>query len=241
MKRLKDDEDVVKKSLYDSGLFVEFASERLKNNLDIALMAVQKDGLALAFLSPSMQSNFQVVSTALSQDGRALAFASEELRNNEEIVLKALKNCPHSFKYAGKKIKEEKKFVLMTLESEGKLDFVGIDPKWFKDPIFMFEGVKISSKLLSKFDKEFLTYDMALAFVKRDGVLLEYLEDYQEDFQLVKEAVSQNGMALKFASKKLQNNLEIALIAMARDKESVRYIGDEVREYLRSIPDKYPK
>ena len=237
---LKDDEDIVKASIKQEGIFIEFASERLRDNIEIALLAVEQNGLALGFLSERMQNNFDVVFKAVSQTGRALVFAGKTMKDNEEIVLSALRNYPASLKFASKRIRDIKKYVLMALEGEKDYDFVGLDTKWFKDPIFLFEGVKITNKLLKKFDREFLSREMVLAFVKRDGLNLEYLPEYCDDFEIVKEAVSQNGMALKFASNKLKDNLQIALIAMSKDIEASRYIGENVRKYLRSIPDRFP-
>lgn len=238
--RLSDDEEVVRCAVSECGLAVEFASERLKDNLVISILATKQNGLALAFLSENMCDTYEVVMTAVSQNGKALAYASKKLKDNEDIVLEAIRNDPYSLKFASKRIRDIKKYVLMTLEGEGKFDFVGVENKWFCDPVFMFEGVKITKKLLSKFDRNYLTRDMVMMFIKRDGLALEFFPDHKDDFEIVKLAVSQNGMALKFASEKLCDNLEIALTAMAKDIESSRYIGNNVRKYLREIPDRYP-
>ena len=162
------------------------------------------------------------------------------MKDNEDIVLSALKNYPSSFKFASKRIRDIKKYAIMALEGEEKFNFVGIDEKWFKHPIFLFEGIKITPKLLSKFDRGMLSREMVLSFVKRDGLTLNFLPEYNDDFEVVEEAVSQNGMALKFASPKLKDNVQISLIAMAKDIEASRFIGENVRKYLRSIPDRFP-
>ena len=53
--------------------------------------------------------------------------------------------------------------------------------------------------------------------------------------------LSQNGMALKFASQRLRDNLEIVFTALAKDVEAGRFMGDEVRKALRNIPDRFLK
>lgn len=238
--KLQDDEEVVRYAVAKQGLVIEFASDRLKDDFITAIIATKQNGLALAFLSNKLTASEEVVLTAVKQNGNALAYANKELKDNEEIVLNAVKNAPLSLKFASKRIRDMKKYIFMTLEQEVKFDFMGIDKKWFSDPVFMFEGVKICKKLLSKFDKAYLNQDIAIMYVKRDGLLLEYLQDYADNYEVVKMAVSQNGMALKFASKDLRDNIEIVFTALAKDIEASYYIGDKMRLLLSELPLRYP-
>lgn len=238
--RLRDDESVVKAATETYPYAVEFASERLRASEDMARFCVTKEGLTLGFFKTELRKNKDIVLLAVEQNGRALVYATDKMKNDEDIVLAAIRNYPYALKYASERIRSIKKYVFMTLEAEAKFDFVGIDEKWFSDPVFMFEGVKITPKLLKKFDRSFLTKEMILSFVRKDGMLLECLADFNNEYDIVKEAVSQNGMALRFAHKDLRNNLEIALTAMAKDIESSRYIGQKARDFLTNIATIYP-
>ena len=238
--RLRDDESVVKTALKTYPYAIEFASERLRSSEEMARYCVSKEGLTLGYFKTELRKNKEIVLLAVEQNGRALVYATDKMKNDEDVVLTAIRNYPYAFKYASERIRAIKKYVFMTLEAEAKFDFVGVDEKWFSDPVFMFEGVKIAPKLLKKFDRSFLTKEMIIAFLRKDGMLLECLPDFSNDFEIVKEAVSQNGMALKFAHKNMRNNLEIALTAMARDIEASRYIGEKARSFLSEIGVHYP-
>ena len=232
--KLRDNKDLVMKIVQKQGKVIEFASERLKNDFEISMLAVKNDGLALAFLSKEMQNNFEVVKEAVNQNGLALLFASQRLKEKEEIVLSAILNNSASLSYAGKKFRDDPKYVLMTIAEQSKFNFIFVDKKWFKDPSFMVEAAKISKKILSRYDREILTRETILYFLRQDGLNLKYLKDFNNDAEIVKEAVNQNGLALQYASAFLRNSFEIALPAIAKNPDAVKFIGENVRKYLLS-------
>lgn len=63
-----------------------------------------------------------------------------------------------------------------------------------------------------------------------DGMSLQYVnEELQNNFEIVKLAVSQNGMSLQYASEELQNNVEIAKLAVSQNGYALQYASEELR------------
>jgi hypothetical protein len=55
--------------------------------------------------------------------------------------------------------------------------------------------------------------------VTKDGLALQSFEEcYKDSDEIVLVAVNNNGMALQFASERLRNNFNIALVAIQKDK-----------------------
>ena len=59
--------------------------------------------------------------------------------------------------------------------------------------------------------------------------LKEYLE-FQDNEEVVLIAVKENGFALEFASKRLQNKKEIVIEAVKEDCEALYYASEELRD-----------
>lgn len=231
---LRDDEELVKKIVKDCGLAIEFASDRLLNNFDVAMLAVKNNGLALAFLSDKLKDKSEIVLAAVKQNGKALMFASARLREQERVVFKAMENYSGSLKYANKRFKNNQEYVLSSVKGQERYSFMDIDKIWFKDHDFMAKASEISAKILSKYDRSVLTREIILDYISKDGLNLQYFDDFNNDFEIVKNAVNQNGMALKFASPFLRDNVEIALLAITKNSESIKFIGQNVKNYLLS-------
>lgn len=57
----------------------------------------------------------------------------------------------------------------------------------------------------------------ALNLVRKDGLNLQNLSEFQDDFAIVYAAVQQNGEALQFASRRLQGSSRVALAAIRQN------------------------
>ena len=71
---------------------------------------------------------------------------------------------------------------------------------------------------------------IAIKILSIDGMSLQYVnEELQNNFEIVKLAVSQNGMSLQYASEELQNNVEIAKLAVSQNGYALQYASEELR------------
>ena len=74
--------------------------------------------------------------------------------------------------------------------------------------------------------------DFVLDAVKRDGNLLEYAEDFQDDDEVALAAVRQNGMALQFANTELSDGFldkELVLEAVKQNGMALQYADERLR------------
>jgi len=61
----------------------------------------------------------------------------------------------------------------------------------------------------------------AIRILQKHPMFLEYLTDYQDNSAVVKNALQQNGYALKFCSDRLRNNKKIVQIAMRNNQNAI--------------------
>ena len=61
----------------------------------------------------------------------------------------------------------------------------------------------------------------AIRMLQKHPMFLEYLTDYQDNSAVVKNALQQNGYALKFCSDRLRNDKKIVQIAMRNNQNAI--------------------
>ena len=64
----------------------------------------------------------------------------------------------------------------------------------------------------------------------KDGLELRKYPEFQDNEEVVLLAVKENGFALEFASKRLQNKKEIVIEAVKEDCEALYYASDDLRD-----------
>lgn len=111
-------------------------------------------------------------------------------------------------------------------------------PSQYKnDQSFILEALTKYSKVwngLTKAQKEVKAN--SIAGVKHDGFrLFEVSHLYENDIDVVKAAVGNNGAALNFASDRLKDNLEVVKIAVKELWESGVYMSDRIKSDLASM------
>ena len=80
-------------------LYGNIIPEELKDNYDVVLKSVICDGNNLKYASEELKNNYNIVLAAVNNDGESIKYASEELRNNYAIVLIAAKKYIFNLKY----------------------------------------------------------------------------------------------------------------------------------------------
>lgn len=82
-----------------------------------------------------------------------------------------------------------------------------------------------SLKMSSDLDKTII-----LDMVKRNPLSLKNLSAYQDDKEVVMQAVSVHPHTFQYASERLRNDKEIALRAVSSSYEMLRFLGDDLKE-----------
>ena len=71
---------------------------------------------------------------------------------------------------------------------------------------------------------------IAIKILSIDGMSLQYVnEELQNNFEIVKLAVSQNGMSLQYASEELRNNSETVKLAVSQKGNALQYVGPKLQ------------
>ena len=83
----------------DGGI-LEFASDRLKDDKDVLLKSVSQAGWTFCYASDRLKNDKDVLLAASKVDGQALYFASKALRDDKDVVLTAVTKKPIILKYA---------------------------------------------------------------------------------------------------------------------------------------------
>ena len=65
--------------------------------------------------------------------------------------------------------------------------------------------------------------------LKRNPFILKDYVDFQDDEEIVKVAVKKNGLALKFASSRLQNNYNIVMTAVSKNGLALEFASEDLR------------
>ena len=65
--------------------------------------------------------------------------------------------------------------------------------------------------------------------LKREPLLLKDYVEFQDDEEIVNIAVKKNGLALKFASSRLQNNYNIAMTAVSKNGLALEFVSEVLR------------
>lgn len=92
---LKNDKEVVMKSLEVDGAVLEDASESLQNDKEVVMFAVQVpyhgEDYALYYASNALQNDKDVVMASINNNGPSYELASEALRADPEVACMAIK------------------------------------------------------------------------------------------------------------------------------------------------------
>ena len=95
---LRNDHEIVLKSVKKNGFSIQHASAELKDSFTICVAAVKQNGLALQKCLPSKRDAPAIVHEALRQNPQALKHASERLRGDAETVSLAIRRAGKTWK-----------------------------------------------------------------------------------------------------------------------------------------------
>jgi hypothetical protein len=96
------------------------ASNELKNNYDIVLRSVMRYPLSLEFASNDLRDDIDIVFTAVSSDPLSFKFASNRLKNNKIIISECMR-CTSNINYISDNIKYDIDFILSFIMYHSKI------------------------------------------------------------------------------------------------------------------------
>eukprot|EP01080_Neovahlkampfia_damariscottae_P004576 gene4576-7960_t len=200
---------------------LQHVSPKLQKDKFVVLEAIKKDPYNLCAASIELQNDKEIVLTAVSLNGNVLPVstcgfsifeASEELQQDEEIILCAIKEDLSLFSSltSSQMSKEVIQFCL-----NGNTSLLKYVPlKFYEDADIIKFLIKTEPRLIQKSKVALKNPELVSIAVEYDGLLLNYAhETVQNNFDVALIAVKNNGYALEFyavsfASERAQMILE---------------------------------
>ncbi len=137
---------------------------------------------------------------AVTKNGDLLEEASDELKNDKTIVLEAVRNSGNALLHASEDLKKDNEIILEAIKTEVQKNKFSIfslnlknivDKEVFDDSNFMINALKIHPRMV-----EFLP------------------SKFKNDKEIFREILEKSGSLLSYASKEIQSDKEMVLIAI---------------------------
>ncbi len=239
---LRNDEEIVLAAVSNNGSALKYASENLKDNRKIVLTAVQNGIEVLPYASERLRNDKQLVELS-TKWGEFPKGIGDTLLKDKEFIYKLVEsgkvfpvNLPYMYKddvkfmtklqkngidtlnFVSEEIKNNEQFAISAIEANS-LDYYRIGVRAQDNERVILELLKNGNNETNMYISMFLIYghnnnakvladkDLMVEAVSISGTALRFLSDnLKDDYEIVYEAVNQNEEAIQFASPRLQNN-----------------------------------
>jgi len=208
--------------------------------------ALSHDGLALRNIR---EQNSDLVYTAVRQNGLVLKFADDSTRQNPRIIQAAVRQNEESFIYsfspnAGHAYE-------LGIDNDFLLDLVAQNPRVFRylpqafreDPEFVIAAIQQDESILHHLNPAYSSFasreerSYLLGQIRSRHLSLANLatdtfsnrDIYLHDFQIIWEALGNNGLDFQFVSEDLRRNPQLALRAIEQNPLALSFIPEELR------------
>lgn len=133
----------------------------------------------------------------------------EQFRKDQIFIMRGLVR-DHTL-FDSLKLKDDKKFYLKLVKINGML-LEKIPDKFKNDEDILLAAIHNSPFAITLIPETKKNRDFYLLAVKQDGLILQFLEDFKDDYEIVSEAIKENIEAYKYASKNLKQDERILSI-----------------------------
>lgn len=218
---------------YTKGEALRFGSAELKADREVVHMAVERSAKALQFASKALQGDLRLVQLAMSQDPTAFRSAGRLAQQDPVVAKRAIDADPDLMKFCHPDLYANKRFMKQCVQRDASL--------------LRYATCKLDREMYEaalQQDGKQLDRELCVAALQQDGLLLEWMPSRDagpgcDDTHLVLLAVMQNGMALEFATDRLQNDVQLALEAVARDARAIQFVKKKsvICQLVKEHPD----
>lgn len=241
------------KVIKDQTCFVHLAWKQNPESLKFAEKKpveeiVQKYGEALKYACEVHQNDFNIVLKAVKNRGIALEFASKEMKNEKKVVLAAILQDPYALEFASPELRNDPDVVIEAIKKNANtLQFASMSVKNHQS---IKDAIKNGSSPLQSIDSSIKpkTYFDYFAWRQNPGFLksaeknaVEHIvekfgealkdasEKHRNDLNIVSKAVANRGIALEFASNEMKNEKKVVLAAIQQDPYALEFASPELR------------
>ncbi|EFC38082.1 predicted protein [Naegleria gruberi] len=210
--RLKDDREIVMAAVKQDGGSLRYANDRFKSDRELVLSAVKSSGHALQSVHESLRNDREIVELAISHCWSFLGSAGEEMKNDREIVMKAVMRNEQgsAFQYASRELKLDKKFVLEVVRKSKGFALEYALEELIKDREFLVEILEIPERSSTAI------YSIA-RFIKDDRDLILLTAKY-------------DGFIIKYINEEFKKDKEIVFEAVSQNINVFQHIDKSLRD-----------
>lgn len=212
--KLKDDKELVLATIKIDKCFFHYASNRLKDDKEVVLEAIDGYIYNLGDISDRLKEDEEVLKKIFScySLGECFEFLTARYKSNKDLALKAIKSNRENIKYALEYFINDKEFLLEAI----KIDRICCVEALEKLNVKV-ENPEIALKLFDK-NKDI--------FCNSYKVVSEQLF---ENKAFVLDLVKQSPYALEYVGEELSNDKEVVLSAINSDAKLIRFASKELR------------
>lgn len=218
---------------------LQFASDRLRSDFNVLKLC--SSGLALGFACPSLRGTAEAAMWAVTKDALAYVSVMAPAVNNEDVIWAAAKSDASIVRFVRGVFPRNLAFYAVSqdgmLASMAKYNGfsckVFFGDHWLPDNYTQVlraaikqnpEAIRYARNFgVGKYVSRFVPKCQALCVVESNGLLLEFLGDYQGDEEVVRRALENNGLALRHACARLQRVKSLVLVAVRQNGTALCY------------------
>eukprot|EP00978_Attheya_sp_CCMP212_P030222 scaffold110378_cov63-Attheya_sp.AAC.1 len=244
-----DEDDYIQYVLCEEPRELKFSADCVKESRKFVEIAVSCNAWVLEYASLLLCNDKDIVMSAVIQKGRALQYASNILQNDEDIVMAAITNDCQSIEFAQSNVLMESSTIWRrAIESDPYIltnrrrvyshkipTHNWVDGLTTTDVVVAINQDKTIALLAVTLNwytilhvPEIHRYNVDLLTIFLRSSDWHYNSDQESLWSTVRDvgAVSNNGMALQFASEALRDNRDIVHIAVHNNGRAIEYIMD---------------
>jgi hypothetical protein len=244
-KCLQDNANIVSSAVKSRPEVLQSLSEPWRSNLDVLHIALSTNGVLIQYVGTTHPFYYDLLVIAIKQNSRALDFVSREYKEDHFLVSLVLKNRGYlSNNYISSNLRETV-FQAVTTNPEAfilikgifKIDYEIVQEavrqdgnmleyltrEYKKDQFLVLLAFKNLGYLLSGYTSSDLRETVLQAVTNNYKAFILIKEIFKNDYEIVLQAVWQDGYMLQYASDKLQSNEFIKMIAKKANDEIFRY------------------
>ena len=259
---LKNDEDVVLPAIMvglnrnrDSSTLT-YASEELQRDREFIWKLLYQNPIIFKFMKEELKKDEDILLYVGTKEPYLLRYASSNLFDSKEFAMKLIPKNPHFFFYISDRLKEEEDILRLAIKKKVFLDLENSKMKKNRNLILLAlkkrivnfsdldEEMKTDEEIINLYldhaeyiDEEAIRYfrlndkKEALQRLSKNGQMIKLCsKDLQDDEEVARVAVSHWGEAIQYVSDRLKNNKELVLLAIENDTTAYRFVGEEVKK-----------
>lgn len=248
--QLRSKYEVVVAALRQNVNAIKYVSDDIKKNTYILLQ------IPNIYLCDEIISNREILLYGLQQCKWSISRVPSMYFNDKEVMLEIVKHCGSSLKYASAELCDDAYMVTTAVRnSEEALKYASARLK--RDVSFLKKIVTINGLAIMYVSPEDQTYKLVSIAVEQDGKALLYCRNWRDNLEIVKKALITDGSNLQYATERhknnkqlilealknasnvnlvvsgigyLQNDKEIMLEAVRKQKSAIKYVSTLLRE-----------